>query len=197
MGTVPAAGPGQPVSVLADHLLIQAAPGDLGAVTRLAGRQGCGLVVTGKDAVRACKEPWREQFGRPVLIDRRRYSGNRRCRGTEPAAGAAAVLTDSGYIGQDDVESLVCVLDQSAAAGDGVVAVLLKRLVSEVNAHRVPVALVLEHKQDPLGTSRAVHGLVRFLREAGVLVSPARTGRPRTYCSRACQALAYRSRKPA
>jgi hypothetical protein len=39
----------------------------------------------------------------------------------------------------------------------------LKRLTAEVNQHGIPVALVLEHKDDPLGPHRAVKGLIDFL----------------------------------
>jgi hypothetical protein len=114
-----------------------------------------------------------------------------RRRGTEPlteswlrsqeAVNAAAVLSDSGYIGEDDDQSLTSVLDQCSRAGGNVVAVLplhvswlgkgLKRLGAEVNGHGVPVALVLEHKSDPLGTQRTVRGLLRFLSETEVPVS--------------------------
>ena len=99
----------------------------------------------------------------------------------QATAGLAAILTDSGYIGRDDEAALGSVLDQAAAADLEAIAVLplhiswlgegLKTLVSEVNAHMVPVALVLEHPRDPLGTRWAVSGLTNFLRRAQVQVS--------------------------
>lgn len=180
----------QPIT-LTDHLLIQAEPDDLGVVLRLADRDGGGLVLTGEHAPEACKDRWRESFSRPVLVDRRRYAGRARRRGTEPLtdawlsrqqeAGVTAVLSDSGYIGAGDQQALGSVLSQCAAASLPVVAVLplhiswlgdgLEKLTSEVNEHGVPVALVLEHKSDPLGTQRAVKGLTQLLADAEVPVS--------------------------
>ena len=191
MDTAPAAGRGQLTVNLADCLLVQAEPRDLEVAVTLADRDGGGLVMTGEHAVEACGLPWRRNFSRPVLADRRRYAGNMRAQGTAPltkswldaqaATGLAAVLTDSGYIGRDDEAALGSVLDQAAAADVEAIAVLplhvswlgegLKTLVSEVNAHIVPVALVLEHPRDPLGTRRAVSGLTNFLRQAQVPVS--------------------------
>jgi hypothetical protein len=185
MNSAPVAG------VLTDYLLVQAEPRDLETAVALADRDGGGLVMTGKHAVEACGSARQRGFGRPLLADRRRYAGNARAPGTAPltkswldaqaAAGAALVLTDSGYIGQDDQAALESVLDQAAAADAGVVAVLplhiswlgtgRKKLLAEVSAHAVPVALVLEHPQDPLGTRRAVRGLIEFLQESPVPVS--------------------------
>lgn len=176
---------------LTDHLLVQAEPADLDVVLRLADRDGGGLVLTGEHAIEACQERWRDSFSRPVLADRRRYAGRARRRGTEPLtdewlsgqwdAGVSAVLSDSGYIGEGDERALDSVLSQSAGVGSPIVAVLplhiswlgtgLKKLTSEVNEHGVPVALVLEHPSDPLGTQWAVKGLTQLLADSEVPVS--------------------------
>jgi len=99
------------------------------------------------------------------------------------AVGTAAVLTDSGYVGQNDEHALESILDQAAAADSEVVAVLplhsswltssgaTDKLVVQVNGHGIPVALVLEHRSDPLGTQVAVRGLVGFLHRSQVPVS--------------------------
>jgi hypothetical protein len=185
------ADPRQPVGLLTDHLLVQAEPHDLDDAVRLADREGSGLVISGTNAVASCKMTWRNAFSRPVLTDRRRYAGNARHRGTEPlsdawlsdqkTANVTAILSDSGYIGERDERALKSVLYQTARAGAQVVAVLplhiswlgsgVACLTREVNEHGVPVALVLEHKNDPLGTQWAVRGLVEFLRRAEVPVS--------------------------
>jgi hypothetical protein len=179
------------LTILTDHLLVQAGPADLDVARRLADQDGSGLVLTGERAVELCRARWRDSFSRPLLADRRRYAGRARSRGTDrltdswlsgqQAAGVAAVLSDSGYIGEGDEESLTSVLSQSARAGAAVVAVLplhiswlgngLKKLTAEVNEHDIPVALVLEHKDDPLGTRRAVKGLIDFLAGTEVPVS--------------------------
>jgi hypothetical protein len=191
MNSAPVAGHSQPAGVLTDCLLVQAEPRDLETVVALADRDGGGLVMTGKNAVEACGSARQRGFSRPLLADRRRYAGNARVPGTAPltkgwldaqtAAGTAAVLADSGYVGRGDEAALESVLDQAAAEDAGVVAVLplhaswletgRKKLLSEVNAHAVPVALVLEHVKDPLASRAAVRGLIEFLRQSQVPVS--------------------------
>ncbi|MQA85214.1 MAG: hypothetical protein GEV03_11470 [Streptosporangiales bacterium] len=171
---------------LTDGLLVQATARDLD-VLRLADRDGSGLVFSGEGAIAAARAARRRGFDRPVLVDRRRYAGNSRVRGTAPLSsrwladqrdlGVTAVLTDSGYIGACDEEALTSVLGGAAsasAAGEAVTAVLplhmrwlrgdLKKLIYEVLRHEVPVALVLEHPKDPLGTRVAVAGLIELLR---------------------------------
>ena len=191
MSSAPVAGRSQPAGLLTDCLLVQAEPRDLETVVALADRDGGGLVLTGRNAVEACGSARQRGFSHPLLADRRRYAGNARALGTAPltkswlegqaAVGMAAVLTDSGYIGRGDQAALQSVLDQAAAADTEVVAVLplhigwlgpdRKILLSEVNAHAVPVALVLEHAKDPLGSRVAVSGLIEFLRGSQVPVS--------------------------
>ncbi|MET8000835.1 hypothetical protein [Nonomuraea glycinis] len=151
---------------------------------------GGGIVLSGADALRAASARAR-QMSRPVLADRRRYAGKNRPRGTarfapawiesQRAVNMATVLTDSGYVGQGDHEALEAILKQAASAGPDVCAVLplhiswladpgVKPLMAEVNQHEVPVALVLEHSGDPLGTQYAVNGLKRLLGESLVPV---------------------------
>ncbi|MEW9527296.1 hypothetical protein [Microbispora sp. NPDC049125] len=150
-----------------------------------------GIVVTGASALTAASTRT-HKMTRPVLVDRRRYSGRGRLRGTarfdpswiesQRALSTTTVLTDSGYVGEGDQEALVAILEQTTRAGDNVCAVLplhitwladpgLKLLVGEVNQYQVPVALVLEHASDPLSTQRAVTGLKNLLSQAQVPVS--------------------------
>jgi hypothetical protein len=86
------------------------------------------------------------------------------------------VLSDSGYIGQGDVGALIAILDNAVAAGQDVTAVLpmhtdwlrcdLMTLITEISVRRVPVALVLEHRDDPLGVLETIRGLVTLIRQA-------------------------------
>ena len=71
---------GQLTVDLADCLLVQAEPRDLEVAVTLADRDGGGLVMTGGHAVEACGLPWRRNFSRPVLADRRRYKPARHMR---------------------------------------------------------------------------------------------------------------------
>lgn len=165
-------------------LLVQVAARESLEVLRLADRPGSGLVFTGAGAIQAVHAAHRQGFARPMLADRRRYAGAARTRGTahlapswltgQRAAGVTAVLTDSGYIGDGDLAALRAVLRQAAEAGPDVTAVLplhphwlrqdRETLIAEVITHGVPVALVLEHRGDPLAAPGAVAGLTDLLR---------------------------------
>jgi hypothetical protein len=60
------------LTILTDHLLVQAGPADLDVARRLADQDGSGLVLTGERAVELCRARWRDSFSRPLLADRRR-----------------------------------------------------------------------------------------------------------------------------
>jgi len=167
-------------------LLIQVASKEPLEVVRLADRAGSGVVFTGAGAIEAIHAVRRHPWKRPLLADRRRYTGTARIRGTasfapswlagQRDAGVTPVLTDSGYIGDGDVTALRAILRQAAEAGPDVTAVLplherwlhqdRATLIAEVTAHEAPVALVLEHAEDPLASSEAVAGLTELLRNA-------------------------------
>jgi hypothetical protein len=174
--------------ILTDALLVQASVGDLDVLSELLSDTGGGAVLTGKRALAGAARLARHDI--PFMVDRRRYAGQRRVSGTAPFderwlkrqrdAGVARVLTDSGYIAAGDLEALACVLGQTAETDSDVVAVLplhtdwltqdLPQLRRQVVAHGVPVAVVLEHRKDPLGVLRNIEGFVRLL-EAPVPVS--------------------------
>ncbi len=172
-------------SVLRGRVLVQA-DDDCPDAPDLAGADGSGLVLTGEGAITAGRH-LPAGFEGPVLVDRRRYAGNRRTAGMAPLTsswladqrqlGVPTVLTDSGYVGEGEHAALRSILDQAARAGDDVTAVLplhqswlrgqdLQVLLAEVVDHQVPVAVALEHEKDPLRTRWAVAGLVRLLRSA-------------------------------
>jgi hypothetical protein len=175
------------VAPAAGCLLVQVAARESLDVLRLADRPGSGAVFTGAGAIEAVHAARRQGFPRPLLADRRRYAGAARSRGTAPfaaswltgqrAADVSVVLTDSGYIGDGDLDALRAVLRQAAAAGPDVTAVLplhqhwlwrkdRETLIAEVINHGVPVALVLEHRGDPLAVPKMVAGLIDLLHSA-------------------------------
>ncbi|GAA1526473.1 hypothetical protein GCM10009678_04920 [Actinomadura kijaniata] len=174
---------------LTDAVLVQASANELDKYSELADQAGCGLVVTGKDAIGGLRTMRQAGMNAPVLVDRRRYAGKRRMPGTAPLtaswlqaqyeAGATAILTDSGYVGCGDEPALDAVLSQTAAYqrrwdGKATLWAVLPlhqswlrgqraTLTGYLRQYRVPVALVLEHATDPLGTQVAVQGLVKVL----------------------------------
>ncbi|WP_432865514.1 hypothetical protein [Microbispora rosea] len=172
--------------------LLAQVPADKAEVFSSVGHDdNAGILVSGAGALIAAAGITRNPTC-PILVDRRRYAGRNRPRGTarfdpawiesQRALDTAIVLTDSGYVGEGDREALVAILEQTTMAGDNVCAVLplhiswlaepgVKLLTGEVNQHQVPVALVLEHATDPLGTQKAVSGLKQLLDQAQVPIS--------------------------
>lgn len=148
---------------LRERLLIQVSARDVYDAVHLAGHPGSGLVFTGHAAHDAVRMVRRQGYDGPVLADRRRYAGSARLRGTvrlsphwiadQVEAGATAVLTDSGYVGEGDHEALAAILDQ-AGHWDDVIAVLpvhprwvtrdRRLLLGAIQAYGGQVALVVE-----------------------------------------------------
>ncbi|GAA3519770.1 hypothetical protein [Actinocatenispora rupis] len=141
-----------------------------------------GLVVTGDNAIQTVRSLRRDTS--PVLVDRARYQGNSRTLADQAfdptwirdqrALGLPWVLPDAGYVDADDRDGLRSVLRRTAQLGDDAVALLalnlawLKNqrvpvLLDAIRTVGVPVALVLEHKDDPLGVQDAMRGLLRVL----------------------------------
>jgi hypothetical protein len=118
-----------------------------------------------------------------VLLDAQRYSGNRRIRGTQPqdlswtayqhSLGLAWALTDSGYIGEGDTAALHnTLMEGSRHAGRTLVALPLHNswlgrradeLRQAIDEAGLPVALMVEHRDDPFGVRRTLDGLLEVL----------------------------------
>lgn len=184
MGSPFVPGPQQAGGLLRDSMLVQAGTAAGFEAADLADRDGSGLVLCGDGAITTARAIRDRGFQRPLLIDRRRYAGNSRRFGTErldPSwmeaqrrLGAPTVLTDSGYISEMNLTALRSVLSQAAEAEEDVTAVLplhrswlhngAELLIPEIRRYGVPVALVLEDRNDPLDTERTLRGLVAVLR---------------------------------
>ncbi|MEV0229319.1 hypothetical protein [Nonomuraea sp. NPDC050786] len=179
-------------SPLANRLLVQIPANRAEEFWYLGADYGAGIVVSGGQALSAVSLHKEELAQRPVMVDRRRYAGAKRPSGTtlftqswiqtQRQMRLPVVLTDSGYVGRADRSALVAILEQTVRAGTEVTAVLplsaswladdeVKHLIGEINQHRVPVALVLEHTADPLATQWAVRGLKHLLEQARPAVS--------------------------
>jgi hypothetical protein len=150
----------------------------------MASRPGGGLVLVGERSIATAAQLIRTGFKQPILTDRRRYAGKQRALGQsrfdptwiagQRQCALPAVLTDSGYVGQHDFTSLKSVLTQTAALGSGVIATLplhsswlqknRKELTAAINDAAVPVALILEDRDDPLAVKATLVGLVSLLR---------------------------------
>ncbi|MFI5607043.1 hypothetical protein [Amycolatopsis sp. NPDC051903] len=174
---------------LAGKLLIQCRPSQLDAVLELGREHDTGIVLTSTAPEAAVRYLHDRQFTGPILCDADRYSGNRRISagsGTHPAwcrrqrESGLLPLTDSGYLAPRNLTGLRTILRSAARQPEPAVAVLplaarwfataaiATALVTEINRHAVPVALVLEHGTDPFGTQFVVRGVIQLL-EASVV----------------------------
>jgi len=172
---------------LADVLLVQIDAGAYADAIECSDRAGGGIVLTGEKALAAAEYVLdHRQYGRPVLIDRSRYSGKSRRRARDSfdpnwisrqrRLGLPVVLPDAGYVGRDDEVGLVSILTRVANLGPGVVAPLplhpswlnakvnLPRLIEHIQVAGVPVAVALEHQSDPLSARYAFDGLMDVLK---------------------------------
>jgi hypothetical protein len=178
------------LAVLRDCSLSQVDAEDVISVSDAAACPGGGLVLAGQDALTKGADLLRTGFSAPVLVDRRRYAGKKRPRGTarfqpqwiwaQQHLGLPAILTDSGYIDDNDVVALESVLTQTAQLDPRAVAMLplhcswierkssQERLIAAIADAGVPVALVLEHSTDPLAKKASLFGFVKVLRAVQV-----------------------------
>jgi hypothetical protein len=172
---------------LTDSLLTQVESSEALDMAAVTGQQGGGMVVSGRDALQAIEYlKWRG-YPAALLADRQRYKGNRRRPASQPfdpdwisrqqRLGLAAIIPDAGYIAAGDRHGLRLVLQRSAEIPDAVALLALANwwmyddgltlLIAELRAADLPVALVLEHRADPLSVHRILYGVVALLR-AGI-----------------------------
>lgn len=118
-----------------------------------------------------------------VLLDAQLYTGKRRILGTEPQdlqwtahqhqLGLPWALTDSGYIGDFDLLALQNTLGEGGRHdGRTIVALPLHyswlaqradQLRHQIEIAGLPVALMLEHRDDPFSVRKTLQGLVEVL----------------------------------
>lgn len=175
---------------LTGTLLVQCAPAEAMPVAAVADRPGAGLVLTrrvtdrnGTAAAEAVRRLRESGYRWPMLLDASRYAGPVRSLASGPFSLdwiavqrrlRLPVLTDSGYVAEDDLLGLVSILDRARLLGD-VIAVLplqsswlsqrgRRQFLLERIAHAgVPVAIALEHAKDPLGVQAVLAGLLEVL----------------------------------
>jgi len=177
---------------LRDCLLTQVDAADADDVRDVVSRPGGGFVLVGESALAKAQEFKRAGYDQPILADLRRYAGKRRVLGSagfqqswilaQQHLGLPAILTDSGYVGEDDTESLHTILSRAARLGPGVIATLplhiswmeqrrnQKHLIAAIDDAGLPVAFILEHARDPLAKKAALFGFVNVLRSVSVSV---------------------------
>jgi hypothetical protein len=151
-----------------------------------ADRPGAGLVLTGRRALTAANHVVNTMgYGGPVLVDAARYAQDNRVLASAPFTehfiqrqrelGLPWVMPDAGYIAEDDPDGLVSILSRVHDRGDGTAALLAmswqwldpkgrrRWLIDQITQAGVPIAVALEHKDDPLKVQYAVEGLAELL----------------------------------
>ena len=183
-----------PLQGLATRLLVHARASEAAAVAELASTEAIGAVFVGTNessARQAVAAMRMKNDAAPVMLDANRYSGRNRCGAGQGVSsdwmafqrrfGLPWQLSDSGYIGDGDLDGLRTILTGTRSAGDGAVAVLplapswwtvgrVEQLIAEVQTYQVPVALVLEHSKDPFSAFRTVVGVMNLIRAVPVPV---------------------------
>jgi hypothetical protein len=168
---------------LTDCLLTQAEEGDAYSLTGVTGRPGGGMVVSGAQSLQLIEHLGNLSYRAPLLADRQKYKGKRRKRASDPfdpnwisrqrRLGLPAIIPDAGYVAEADLTGLRQVLRNSKAI-PGAVALLalanwwmydtgLRLLIQELRDVEVPIALVLEHRDDPLAVARILRGVLAIM----------------------------------
>ncbi|GAB3971562.1 hypothetical protein V1634_08770 [Plantactinospora veratri] len=186
--TQPLRSPFRTIEGLGRTLLAQCGIADIDDVRRVVNRPGTGLVVTAYQGNLAGIYHWarylvEKGYDRPLLLDANRYGGNGRLPAATPFNPdwlarqrdlGLPVLTDSGYVGPDDLDGLVAILGRTAMIDDAIALLPLHlswlrmpgardALLRQVRAFAVPIALVVEHQADPFGVRGVVDGLIELL----------------------------------
>jgi hypothetical protein len=169
---------------LTGRLLTQVEPADAQSLAAVTGQPDSGLVVSGADALKIIEYMQWRRYPAALLADRQRYKGKRRklaCQPFDPdwisrqrSLGLPAIIPDAGYVAKHDLNGLRLVLQRSAEIPDAVALLALanwwmhgeglRLLQAELRGTDVPLALVLEHRDDPLGVYRILQGVVDLLR---------------------------------
>lgn len=176
---------------LQETLLVHCRSTDLDAVCEsVDGLPYAGVILNEPNIDRACSLVERLDPAR-TLLDAAAYAG----KGRRPAAApftprwiqrqrdlGLITVPDAGYAYAGDEDGLRQVLKRTADLQEEAIAPLalhsswldrrhglplLERLIAD---HAVPVALILEHKADPLGVRRTLEGLLHLVRNAPVPV---------------------------
>jgi hypothetical protein len=175
---------------LTDHLLIQVEQADALSLSEVIAQPGAGLVVSGAQALSVIEYMKGRGYQAPLLADRQWYKGKRRKLAGQPFTpnwisrqrrlGLPVIIPDVGYVAARDLPGLRSVLIRSSAI-PGAVALLalanwwmyddgLRLLRQELRGIAMPVAIVLEHRDDPLSVQRIVKGLVTLLRDGNTVL---------------------------
>jgi len=159
---------------------------DMGAVLTASSRSGA---TTAKRTLSEAVHQHAQTSSAPVAVDISRYSGASRRPASDPldadwvdqqlTAGAAFALTDSGFVNDgalDELDALLSNARRLPYLETGRVRTLiavsskalsqktfLAEMESRLRDFEHPVSLALEHTKDPLGSVRAVKGLLRVI----------------------------------
>ena len=175
---------------LTDHLLTQAEQSDALSLSEVTAQPGGGLVVSGAQSLDVIEYMKGRGYQAPLLPDRQRYKGKNRKLASQPFTpnwisrqqrlGLPAIIPDAGYVAPHDLPGLRSVLLRSSAI-PGAIALLalanwwmyddgLQLLRQELRGTAIPVAIVLEHRNDPLSVQRILRGLVTLLRDGNTVL---------------------------
>jgi hypothetical protein len=175
---------------LTNHLLTQVEQADALSLSEVTAQPGGGLLVSGAQSLQVIEHMKGRGYRAHLLPDRQLYKGKNRKLAGQPFTpnwisrqqrlGLPAIIPDAGYVAAGDLRGLRSVLQWSAAIPNaiGLLAVAnwwmydngLRLLRQELHDIAIPVAIVLEHKGDPLSVQRILKGLVTLLRDGNTVL---------------------------
>jgi len=173
---------------LREVLLVQCETSQATRAAALADRPGGGLVISpdrgGLIPVYSMAHHLlsRGNFKRPVLLDARRYAGTGRSLAEAPFDQdwirrqrdlGLTILPDSGYVAENNKSGVLSILTRTAEIGNAVAVLPLhiswlqvesafETLVAGIQETMVPVALALEHRDDPAAAPGVIKNLIRL-----------------------------------
>jgi hypothetical protein len=175
---------------LTNHLLTQVEQADALSLFEVTAQPGGGLVVSGAESLQVIEHMKGRGYQAHLLPDRQRYKGKNRKLAGQPFTpnwisrqqrlGLPAIIPDAGYVAASDLPGLRSVLMRSSAIPGGIALLALANwwmyddglqlLRQELRGVAIPVAIVLEHKGDPLSVQRILRGLVTLLRDGNTVL---------------------------
>lgn len=186
--------PTQPLArleTLADTLLMQVEESDAVSLREVASAPGSGLVISGAQAWKSATFLKNNGYTAPLLVDRQVYKGKKRRPASAPfdvnwinrqrELEVPLVVPDAGYVAEHDVQGLKSLVQRASDIENGLILLPvanrwlygagLQTLLSALKDVTAPVAMVLEHRDDPMGVDRIFFGMLSLLRSGIKLVA--------------------------
>ncbi|WP_125618250.1 hypothetical protein [Actinomadura sp. WAC 06369] len=172
------------LETLTDTLLMQVDQSEATSLRDAVGAPGSGLVISGDQAWKSATFLKDKGCTAPILVDRQAYKGKNR----RPASAQfdlnwlhrqrelelPLIVPDAGYVAAGDVRGLRSLVRHAGDIENGLILLPLtdqwlygtglRTLLTALEGATAPVAIILEHQNDPMGVRRIFSGVLSLLR---------------------------------